>query len=80
MIWGTDVNVQDTKKQFVTFLRGFVDDIHSEEDDDLTVDSTEPLYLQRLEEVNNYSPTLLFISYLRSTHWKNHSLMSSVII
>ena len=53
VIWGTDVNVQDTKKQFLTFLRGFVDDIQGEEDDELTADSTEPLYLQRLEEVRN---------------------------
>lgn len=53
VIWGTDVNVHETKKRFLSFLRDFVDDMPAEEEEggDSPMDGSGPLYLQRLEEV-----------------------------
>ena len=51
VIWGTDVNVQETKKRFRDFLETFVDDLPGDEGDTPATRS-EPLYLQRLEEVS----------------------------
>ena len=53
VIWGTDVNVNDTKRQFIAFLREFIDDIpHDDDEEDQDgQDTNEPLYLQRLDEV-----------------------------
>ena len=50
VIWGTDVNVMETKRTFGLFLRQYVDDIPSEGGDS-PMGGIEPLYLQRLEEV-----------------------------
>ncbi len=50
MIWGTDVNVQETKKKFREFLEGFVDDLPGEGEDE-PMERVEPFYMQRLEEV-----------------------------
>ena len=71
VIWGTDVNIQDTKKQFRTFLETFIDDLPSEGGDSPTVgeDRVEPYYLQRLDEVSHltlpwqqvYIPKTLFL-------------------
>ncbi len=51
VIWGTDVNVQETKKRFRDFLFKFVDDLQPEEGEGPSGDRTEPYYLARLEEV-----------------------------
>ena len=52
MIWGTDVNVQETKKRFREFLMKFIADLPSDRGEDMaTGDRTEPYYLTRLEEV-----------------------------
>lgn len=52
VIWGTDVNVQETKKRFREFLETFVDYLPGDEED--APDGTsEPLYMQRLEEVGS---------------------------
>lgn len=50
MIWGTDVNVQETKKKFRDFLESFVDDLPGEEGDE-PMERVEPFYMKRLEEV-----------------------------
>ena len=50
VIWGTDVNVQETKKRFKEFLESFVDD-QSEDDIPPSVDADQPYYMARLEEV-----------------------------
>ncbi len=54
VIWGTDVNVQETKKKFRKFLQEFIDDLEvdDEEREGLTGDRTTPHYLARLEEVS----------------------------
>ena len=59
VIWGTDVNIAETKKQFTRFLRQFVDDIPSGEGGDSPLGGTEaPLYLQKLDEVGQLMRTL----------------------
>ena len=50
VIWGTDVNVQDTKKRFREFLEKFIDDLPGEGGES-PMDRAEPYYMQRLEEV-----------------------------
>ena len=86
VIWGTDVNVQDTKYKFTEFLQTFVDDLPEGDSDDQAT-SVEPLYMTRLEEVGD---RLLFPGHLcvsmrllvnlcvsvfpvRSTLWKSLS-------
>lgn len=49
VIWGTDVNVQETKRRFKEFLEKFIDDLPDE--GDFPLDRTEPYYMQKLEEV-----------------------------
>lgn len=51
VIWGTDVNVLDTKYKFTEFLQTFVDDL-PEGDTDAHATSVEPLYMARMEEVS----------------------------
>lgn len=54
VIWGTDVNIQDTKRQFREFLENFMDDLPGEGGDSpIAEDKTEPYYMQRLDEVNS---------------------------
>ena len=48
VVWGTDVNVQETKTRFRQFLETF--DVQSEDEAPL-VENALPLYMQRLEEV-----------------------------
>ena len=53
VIWGTDVNIQDTKKQFREFLENFIDDLPGDGGDSpLAEDRVEPYYMQRLDEVS----------------------------
>lgn len=59
VIWGTDVNIMVTKRQFSQFLRQFIDDIPSVDGGDSPLGGTEaPLYLQRLEEVERFMHVL----------------------
>lgn len=51
VIWGTDVNVQEAKRQFTTFLREFVDDVP--EEGVASQIGSDPHYLQQLEEVRD---------------------------
>ena len=54
VIWGTDVNVQETKKNFRKFLENFVDDLPGDGGDSPNAgDKIEPYYMQRLDEVGN---------------------------
>uniref|UniRef100_A0AAX7SGG6 DNA replication licensing factor MCM4 n=1 Tax=Astatotilapia calliptera TaxID=8154 RepID=A0AAX7SGG6_ASTCA len=67
VIWGTDVNVGTCKEKFQRFLQRFVDPT-STEDENAGLDLNEPLYMQKLEEVQfllrniNVSPLVPQIS------------------
>ncbi|KAF6323481.1 minichromosome maintenance complex component 4 [Rhinolophus ferrumequinum] len=50
VIWGTDVNVATCKENFQRFLQCFTDPLAKEEN--VGIDITEPLYMQRLGEIN----------------------------
>ena len=49
-IWGTDVNVQLTKKKFKDFLENFVEDFPSV--DESPISGSTPYYLTKLDEVS----------------------------
>ncbi|KAL4657296.1 DNA replication licensing factor MCM4 [Arapaima gigas] len=51
VIWGTDVNVGTCKEKFQRFLQRFIDP-SSTEDENAGLDLNEPLYMQKLEEIN----------------------------
>uniref|UniRef100_A0A803SUU4 DNA replication licensing factor MCM4 n=1 Tax=Anolis carolinensis TaxID=28377 RepID=A0A803SUU4_ANOCA len=51
VIWGTDVNVASCKEKFQRFLQRFIDPTAPEEEN-IGLDLNEPLYMQRLEEIN----------------------------
>uniref|UniRef100_A0A8C9AS17 DNA replication licensing factor MCM4 n=1 Tax=Prolemur simus TaxID=1328070 RepID=A0A8C9AS17_PROSS len=51
VIWGTDVNVATCKENFQRFLQRFTDPLAKEEEN-VGIDLTEPLYMQRLGEIN----------------------------
>uniref|UniRef100_A0A8C7BQP9 DNA replication licensing factor MCM4 n=1 Tax=Neovison vison TaxID=452646 RepID=A0A8C7BQP9_NEOVI len=51
VIWGTDVNVSTCKENFQRFLQRFIDPLAKEEEN-IGIDITEPLYMQRLGEIN----------------------------
>uniref|UniRef100_A0A8C0E0D1 DNA replication licensing factor MCM4 n=1 Tax=Balaenoptera musculus TaxID=9771 RepID=A0A8C0E0D1_BALMU len=51
VIWGTDVNVATCKENFQRFLQRFIDPLAREEES-VGTDVTEPLYMQRLGEIN----------------------------
>ncbi|XP_061111044.1 DNA replication licensing factor MCM4 [Conger conger] len=51
VIWGTDVNVGTCKEKFQRFLQRFTDP-GSREDENAGLDLNEPLYMQKLEEIN----------------------------
>ncbi|XP_053105030.1 DNA replication licensing factor MCM4 [Hemicordylus capensis] len=51
VIWGTDVNVASCKEKFQRFLQRFIDPM-AKEDENIGLDLNEPLYMQRLEEIN----------------------------
>ena len=83
VIWGTDVNVQDTKYKFTEFLQTFVDDL-PEGDMDTHATSVEPLYMARLEEVGDcllestrvwmeLLVRLISLLSIRSTLWRSLS-------
>uniref|UniRef100_A0A5F9D030 DNA replication licensing factor MCM4 n=1 Tax=Oryctolagus cuniculus TaxID=9986 RepID=A0A5F9D030_RABIT len=51
VIWGTDVNVATCKENFQRFLQRFIDPLAKEEEN-VGIDITEPVYMQRLAEIN----------------------------
>uniref|UniRef100_A0A5F4W2A3 DNA replication licensing factor MCM4 n=1 Tax=Callithrix jacchus TaxID=9483 RepID=A0A5F4W2A3_CALJA len=51
VIWGTDVNVAACKENFQRFLQRFIDPLAKEEEN-VGIDVTEPIYMQRLGEIN----------------------------
>ncbi|KAM4687368.1 DNA replication licensing factor MCM4 [Discoglossus pictus] len=51
VIWGTDVNVATCKDKFQRFIQRFIDPL-AKEDENVGLDLNEPLYMQRLEEIN----------------------------
>ncbi|MEE6464047.1 hypothetical protein FKM82_006145 [Ascaphus truei] len=51
VIWGTDVNVATCKEKFQRFIQRFIDTL-AKEDDNMGLDLNEPIYMQRLEEIN----------------------------
>ena len=57
VIWGTDVNIQETKRKFREFLETFIDDLPSNGGySPVAGDRVEPYYMQRLDEVSPLSP------------------------
>ncbi|XP_030070031.1 DNA replication licensing factor MCM4 [Microcaecilia unicolor] len=67
VIWGTDVNVASCKEKFQRFLQRFVDPTAKEEEN-TGLDLNEPLYMQRLEEINMVGEPFLNVNcdHLRS--------------
>ncbi|KAM8967347.1 DNA replication licensing factor MCM4 isoform 2-T2 [Pelodytes ibericus] len=51
VIWGTDVNVTVCKEKFQHFIQRFIDP-NAKEEENIGLDLNEPLYMQRLEEIN----------------------------
>lgn len=63
VIWGTDVNVQDTKKKFKEFLETFV--LEAAGGDVEGTSSVEPpLYMTRLDEVCEHWGVLCFLEMM----------------
>jgi len=50
VVWGTDVNVVETKEKFKDFLKYFMDDLEQEGEEE-PMDGTGPYYIDRLDEV-----------------------------
>ncbi|XP_032875592.1 DNA replication licensing factor MCM4 isoform X1 [Amblyraja radiata] len=67
VIWGTDVNVAACKQKFQRFLQRFIDP-SAKDDDVVGLDLNEPLYMQRLEEMNLVGEPFLNVnsSHLRA--------------
>ncbi|CAM5109720.1 unnamed protein product [Natator depressus] len=67
VIWGTDVNVASCKEKFQRFLQHFIDPLAKEEEN-VGLDLNEPLYMQRLEEINMVGEPFLNVNcdHLRS--------------
>ncbi|XP_074841906.1 DNA replication licensing factor MCM4 [Carettochelys insculpta] len=67
VIWGTDVNVASCKEKFQRFLQRFIDP-SAKEEENIGLDLNEPLYVQRLEEINMVGEPFLNVNcdHLRS--------------
>ncbi|XP_041045117.1 DNA replication licensing factor MCM4 [Carcharodon carcharias] len=67
VIWGTDVNVAACKEKFQRFLQRFIDP-SAKEEEVTGLDINEPLYMQRLEEMNLVGEPFLNVnsSHLRT--------------
>ena len=50
VIWGTDVNVQETKEKFKDFLKYFMDESEQAGEEE-PMGGVEPFYMVRLDEV-----------------------------
>ena len=64
VIWGTDVNIMETKRRFGEFLRHYVDDVPSDGGDSPLGGTEAPLYLQRLEEVISLESIIAMVTDL----------------
>jgi len=53
VVWGTDVNVVETKEKFKDFLKYFMDDLEKEGEEE-PMGGAEPYYMVRLDEVGDY--------------------------
>lgn len=51
VIWGTDVNVITCREKFQRFIQRFIDP-SAKEEENVGLDLNEPIYMQRLEEIN----------------------------
>ena len=65
VVWGTNVVIQEMQEKFKRFLQEFIDENAQEMGDDFV--PTEPLYIQKLEEVK-----LIMIVY--PTYFINYSI------
>ncbi|GCC26079.1 hypothetical protein chiPu_0004493 [Chiloscyllium punctatum] len=67
VIWGTDVNVTACKEKFQRFLQRFIDP-SAKEEEVAGIDINEPLYMQRLAEMNLVGEPFLNVnsSHLRT--------------
>lgn len=55
VIWGTDVSIAECKEKFKQFILRYIDPNAEEEDDrGEFLNPSEPLYLQKLEEVMRF--------------------------
>ena len=52
VIWGTNVNVQETKEKFKDFLKYFMDDTGQAGEEE-PMGGVEPYYMVRLDEVRH---------------------------
>lgn len=55
VIWGTNVVINKCKQKFKKFVEEFVDETPAEDEISEGIDSSLPLYLQKLQEVNKYN-------------------------
>ncbi|XP_069188391.1 DNA replication licensing factor MCM4 [Procambarus clarkii] len=62
VIWGTDVVVADCKDRFKTFVLRFVDPDAAEDERVEGMNTEEPLYLQKLEEIHTLEEPFLNIN------------------
>lgn len=53
VIWGTNVSVAQCKEKFKQFILRYIDPTVEEDEVTDDINLNEPLYLQKLEEVNN---------------------------
>ena len=63
VIWGTDVDVNRCKERFKRFLERYIDPSVEQDEKFDGMDVDEPIYLQRLEEVTEF--TYFFIGIYR---------------
>ncbi|XP_053323307.1 DNA replication licensing factor MCM4 [Spea bombifrons] len=61
VIWGTDVNVTTCKEKFQRFIQRFIDP-GAKEEENVGLDLNEPIYMQRLEEINMVGEPFLSIN------------------
>jgi DNA replication licensing factor MCM4 len=79
VIWGTDVNIQETKRKFREFLETFVDDLPSDEGNSpVAGDRVEPYYMQRLDEINMLEEPFLTVN-CEHLHQANSDLYSQLV-
>ncbi|XP_065915389.1 DNA replication licensing factor mcm4-like [Dysidea avara] len=61
VVWGTDVNVVETKEKFKDFLKYFMDDLEKEGEEE-PMGGAEPYYMVRLDEVNTLEDPFLTVN------------------
>lgn len=76
IVWGTDVNIQDTKRRFRDFLQKFVNDHpDQEETSPMNEDRAELYYMQRLDEVHVYIKALRLRLFCRKNIMLRYGLV-----